>query len=498
MSRILPIIILTLAGTAHAQNFEQVKAQSAKAIGVQSAKGEWTLVGTELNHGSSHPYRLSFDTAFRYRSASTGLMAESQGFDGTSTWQLNWSGIPNVVGYSDRDLARIDTYVRTGLWAAKDSPIEIVSADKDTYTIKCRDGKLTATLTIDSASHLPKTLAYWVPTGTETWTYSNYKKLNGIQIATKALRQSEGTHDEITIESSSHSARPKASYEKPPIDQSGFVFDASKGSEIEVKHLFGYLFVKPLLNGNDDGWFFLDTGAEVMVLDPAIAKKYGAKSVGKENVSGVVGSVTTDFVQGIEFQLGPATLKNPTFMQLDMTDFSKALGIKLAGICGYDMIGRVSLDIDPSRNVIGIYQPGKAPLPDGAAWTKFVFHGSVPSLICKFEGDHDGLFSLDTGSGSTVDFFSPTVKKFELLKNRKLTDSRTGGAGGSTVSKSGTVEWFQIGSKRFDKPRATFQITDKGAFASPFADGNIGMGFLGKFRMILDYQSSQIAFVAKS
>ena len=497
MSRIFPIIILSLAGIAHGQDFDPIKIESAKAIGIQSAKGEWTLTGTEINHGSSHPYRLTFNANFQYRSASAGSMAESQGFDGTSTWQMNWAGIPNVVGYSDRDLARLDVYVRTGLWAAKNSPVDIVFSEGNSYTIKCKDGNLTAKLTIDSATHLPKTLSYWVPTGTETWTYSDYKKLDGIQIATKALRESEGTHDEITIDSSEHHAKPIAKYEKPPVDESRFAFDPTKNPEVEVKHLFGYLFIKPLLNGNDDGWFFLDTGAEVMVLDPAIAKKYGAKTVGKENVSGVVGSVTTEFVQGIEFQLGPATLKNPTYMQLDMTDFSKALGIKLAGICGYDLIGRLSLDIDPSRNMIGVYQPGKAPLPDGAAWTNFVFHGSVPSLICKFEGDHDGLFSLDTGSGSTVDFFSPTVKKFELLKDRKVANSRTGGAGGSTISKTGTVEWFQIGSKRFEKPRATFQITDKGAFASPFADGNIGMGFLGKFRMILDYQSSRIAFIDK-
>ena len=134
-------------------------------------------------------------------------------------------------------------------------------------------------------------------------------------------------------------------------------------------------------------------------------------------------------------------------------------------------------------------------MPIKTNWIDFRFHGSTPSLVCQFEGDHEGIFSVDTGSGSTVDFFSPTVTKYDLLKGRKTSNTITGGAGGSSESKSGSIAWFKLGSKRFENPTVGFQTTTKGGFASPFSDGNLGMGFLGKFRMILDYQQSKIGLI---
>jgi hypothetical protein len=50
-------------------------------------------------------------------------------------------------------------------------------------------------------------------------------------------------------------------------------------------------------------------------------------------------------------------------------------------------------------------------------------------------------------------------------------------------------------SEKFDKPKVGFQTTLKGGFASPFVDGNIGMGFMGNFRMLFDYQQSKLALI---
>lgn len=317
-------------------------------------------------------------------------------------------------------------------------------------------------------------------------------------VPTKAVRDSGANHEEIEFESGIHVLRSQTDYGMPEPDATRFAYDTSVDSKVEVKHMFGYLFIHPLIDGKDEGWFFLDTGAEVMVIDPTVAKAHSMTVVGHESVSGVVSSVMADFYQGQEFKVGPATLKKPNYMSLDMTEFSKALGIKLAGICGYDFISRVCLDIDPKLNTIGVIEPSKVALPGFGVWTPFDFEGSVPSLFCEFEGARKGQFSLDTGSSSTVDFFSPTVARYQLLKDRKTVGSRTGGAGGSAASQVGTIEYFTLGTKRFEKPRVVFQSTDKGAFASPYRDGNIGMGFMGKFRMILDYKNSRLSFLEPS
>jgi len=76
-----------------------------------------------------------------------------------------------------------------------------------------------------------------------------------------------------------------------------------------------------------------------------------------------------------------------------------------------------------------------------------------------------------------------------------VTKSITGGAGGTAESKAGTVEWFQFAGQRFTKLDAGFQQTKKGAFASPFFDGNLGMLLLGKGRLLLDYRKSRLAMI---
>ena len=400
--------------------------------------------------------------------------------------------MPHVSNYSDRDLARILAYVQAGVWACKNSPIEIVSEQGDRLVIKCRDGSTTANLELNPKTHTAKVLSCWGSSGAEIWTFSEYRLTNGQLVPAKILHESGETKDKTVIEKFNMNTGGSITYRMPLPSPDGFTFDINVNENIEVKRLYGYLFVRPKIDGKDEGWWFLDTGAEIMVIDPAVARSHKMKVVGKDSVSGVVANITTNFSKGIKFNLGPVTIENSSYMEFDMKPFSEALGIRLAGICGHDFIGRAVLDIDPKKTTIGVLQPSLNNLPEGSNWTSFLFHGNMPSLICYFEGDKPGLFTLDTGSGSTVDFFSPFVKKFNLLKDRNVENVLTGGAGGSSESKTGVLDWFQFGPKKFEKPKVGFQITTKGGFASPYVEGNIGMGFMEKFRMILDYNASRL------
>ena len=119
-------------------------------------------------------------------------------------------------------------------------------------------------------------------------------------------------------------------------------------------------------------------------------------------------------------------------------------------------------------------------------------------MSCGFGPGRAGTFAIDTGSGSAVDFFSPTVEKFDLLKDRAVTTGMTGGAGGTAASKSGKIEWFEFAGKRFDQLTVGFQLTKKGVYASPFFDGNIGEGVFRNGRLVLDYRRSRLAFLPES
>ena len=488
----LCLFVLTLIASATYSQHDDASAVLARG---SVFRGGLHVSGSQTLHGAEQQFGMHMEEDFRFRLETVGDLPECDGFDGTNSWHLNGSGVPHVSNYSDRDFARMLAYVQAGVWACKNSPIEVVSEQGDRLVIKCRDGSTTANLELNPKSHTAMVLSCWGSSGAETWTFSEYRLTNGQLIPSKILHESGETKDKTVIEKFNMDIGGLITYRMPLPSPVGFTFDVNENENIEVKRMFGYLFVKPKLDGKDEGWWFLDTGAEIMVIDPVVARSHKMKIVGKDSVSGVVANITTNFSKGIKFNLGPVTIQNSSYMEFDMKPFSDALGIKLAGICGYDFISRAVLDIDPKKSTIGVLQPRLNILPEGSSWTSFLFHGNMPSLLCNFEGNKSGLFTLDTGSGSTVDFFSPCVKKFELLKDRKVENVMTGGAGGSSESKTGVLDWFQFGPKKFEKPKAGFQITTKGGFASPYVDGNIGMGFMGKFRMILDYNSSKLALV---
>jgi hypothetical protein len=489
------VIPLLLIGIFSCQILGQQNQTDLSLLRGSQLKSAIHIAGTQKLHGASQRFEMHVGTDYKFKFLTVGDLPEADGFDGKTAWHLNGAGVPHISSYSDRDLTRMVAYVQSGVWACKGSPIDIVSEKGNDLVIKCHDGNTTAKLSLNPETHTVKTLSVWGTSGAETWTFSNYKARSGPPIPTTIIHESGETKDTTTVDQLNLQTEGTLNYGMPQISEEGYKYDLSAETRIEVKRLFGYIFVKPKLDGKDEGWWFLDTGAEIMVIDPEVARTHNMKVVGKDSVAGVVASVMTNFSKGVEFKLGPVTLNNSSYMELDMKPFSEGLGLKLAGICGYDFISRVSLDIDPTKSTIGVYPSGNNALPEGESWTTFLFHGNMPSLVCQFEGNHEGLFSLDTGSGSTVDFFTPTVTKYELLKDRKTSSVMTGGAGGASESKTGTLDWFTFGPKRFLKPKVGFQITTKGGFASPYVDGNIGMGFMSNFRIILDYQKSKLALL---
>ena len=423
----------------------------------------------------------------------------AEGFDGHSAWIDGPAGVPHVMVRSARDLSRIVAYVIEGTWACLDAPLrfKLLGADPSgaALEVTCADGDTPAQLYLDPKTYLPTRLTHWGSDGEDQWTFSNYTREAGWAVPTHVEHHGGDENEQIAIESVSVSKGGGPSYGEPKTGSTGATFDRSAPRQLEVKRVAGYLFVHPKLNGRDEGWFFFDTGADCMVIDSHLADKYGVPAIGSEFNAGVVATSRMSICEGIRFELGPITLPRPTYYEMDMAPFSAAFGIPVVGICGYDYISRGSFDIDLGKKTIEVCEPGHASLPAGARWVPFTYNSNVPCVQCGFAPNHTGFFAVDTGSGSAVDFCSPTVEKYDMLKGRAVRSGFTGGAGGSAESKGGKIEWFEFAGKKFEQLPVGFQLTKKGAFASPFFDGNIGEGVFRNGRLVLDYSRSRLAFV---
>jgi len=482
---------------------EQIRQAAAKAYGLRADQDTWHLIGSAHFRNAQQTFEMRFDSRFRFVMTMTGELSDTDAFDGALCWTVGPSGIPHRLILRDRDSNRLVSWALTGDWARKSAPLRLEIAppstatpSKQTLLLTPRDGIVTGTLALDPTTSLPDSLQYGTDSGKETWIFSEYRSFQGRMLPIHIVHQSSKQEDTISITAADRVEADASRYRMAKPDPKATTFDRTADNTVEIRRVLGLMFIHPKIDGQDVGWFFLDTGADAMCIEPDVAKKLGLPIIGGDTTSGVVGVTHLDISRATTFQLGPVTLPRPVFLVLGLGPIAQVFKIPIAGICGYDFLARTALDIDLKANTMRISKPGAAALPPGANWTKIGFDSNTPCLECAFAEDHKGFFSLDTGSDATVDFFSPAVEKFHLLERQDGTKVNTGGAGGIAESRKGKIDWFQLGSTKFEQPTVGFQLTKSGVFASPYRLGNIGMGFLGQFdRLLLDYAHERVALI---
>jgi len=152
------------------------------------------------------------------------------------------------------------------------------------------------------------------------------------------------------------------------------------------------------------------------------------------------------------------------------------------------------VEVDFEAKALFLREPGAWKDLD-APWQEIRFEGNIPAVAAAFEGEREGLFRLDLGSGDTVHFNANSVRQYALLDDRKVTDTMAGGVGGFIRICSGTLEWFQLGDHRFDEPRVTFAKPGEDGLPYTAFAGTIGLGFMSRYRIYIDYPGGRIAFV---
>ena len=145
---------------------------------------------------------------------------------------------------------------------------------------------------------------------------------------------------------------------------------------------------------------------------------------------------------------------------------------------------------------IDLYDPATFELE--GSWLDLDLYGRHPHVRARFEGEHEGLFRLDTGAGTAaVILHAPTVERYGLLEGRKVVDAQVGGAGGLMRVKLGTLSSFELAGRKFEQPPTIFSRPGSGALDDPYTEGTIGGGIFGEFVVVFDYPDARIAFLER-
>jgi len=260
-----------------------------------------------------------------------------------------------------------------------------------------------------------------------------------------------------------------------------------------------HVWLRASIDGGPEHDFLFDTGASVTVLDSTFAAGAGIATEGRMQAAGAGASGSAAFAK-----LGSLTVRGPDGDGVELHDlrvavlsvnpmFAPYFWREMAGIIGYDFISRFVVTIDYDRSVLVLRDPKTFRFAGSEPPLPMVMNGVVPALRGTLDGRHEGLFRLDVGSSSTVDFHAPFAKRHGLEKKLRGAREVTGaGFGGHFTSALGRARSMAFGPYRWADPMVSVSRATEGAFASEEFAGNVGNRILERFRVTLDYDGRRV------
>jgi predicted aspartyl protease len=122
---------------------------------------------------------------------------------------------------------------------------------------------------------------------------------------------------------------------------------SSEGIRFRISPKRPLLLVEVEVNGLGPFKFILDTGASSSVITPDTAKAAGVQPTGKSPIAvGAGGRVKAGLAKLKTLRLAPHTVRNLEVALMDLDGVEKRLGVRIAGIIGYNFLRNYVVTID--------------------------------------------------------------------------------------------------------------------------------------------------------
>jgi hypothetical protein len=466
------------------------------------------LAGRSRRHGVDGGVELILapDGAFveRFR----GRIATTTGFDGRSGWALDLSGMPMILDLDELETPRLVFGVLSGRWLYDERSFDVEldpTRAGDTgiaLRIGLRGAAAGATLLLDRASFLPMRLERPLVGWQRTWEFDAFRAEGGVTLPRRVTQTQGGLADVDRFQTLLPlDADPSLVYRAITAEPEDARYDATIPPRIELMKIpTGHVFVRPRIDGQEVGWFAFDTGSGAgFTLLAEVADRLGMPRFG-EVAGGGAGSAMHVLAmrQGRTFQLGPVTIDNSVYVELPAelnVTMKRLADIDVVGTCGYDLFRRCIVEMDLGGGEAFLHPRDGGPGAD--AWFDLTLQHRIPSIRCRFEGEHEGLFQVDTGAGPLVLFHSPAVERLRLLEGRQVQAMPVQGAAGSVDTMVGELGWIEIAGRRRTDVPAMFVTGASGALADPHTLGTLGGILLAPSKLLFDYGRRRMAVVMR-
>jgi len=436
--------------------------------------------------------------------------------DGESFWMQDYNGkVGKLVGYEgiklldelflenygylfpEKRKERMNFQIRTN----QSDPEYLV------FEVTSQGGELKKLL-IDESSYLIQKYQRFVGKESVTVHLNDYREVDGVMFPFRMHRTMGRPHFDTFVrfvEIVVNPSLPETLFVKPKGVGKGYRFVSNTGFiKVPFELVSNHIYLQVKVNDYPHLSFLLDTGAGSNYLNLSKAGELKIKKIDRKKARRVGGSEDVSFFKldsiGIDL-INPSPdgsvpaqnenliLFDQTLIGISLSQVDKFDGKKLDGILGYDFFKRFVVEIDYINQVLTISEPKRFNYTGEGEEFKINLEGNIPKIKAVVDGEHEGIFKIDTGSRNGVDLYAPFIKKHKFLeKYPKYLETPVGfGITGPIEGVVRRIKSFQLGSFLVKSPVTGFYLEDKSSFGSSKIAGKIGGGILKKFKVIFDY-----------
>ena len=466
--------------------------------GVVRIEGAARLLGTDGRHTQV------FDRRGRWLQSIHGPLPSLQGFDGETAWAIDWNRTHRVLELGDRHMALLLAAFSSGAWTAPAGELVFDAlrelSDGVALDFHLAGGHMAGVVRLDASTYLPRDVSWKEGSRPVVMSFAQFTDHGGLRLPDRLTVSISGSEESIETHSVVFEEAPDDGYFAPRSSPRGDTrFSTDVSPELKVRRTAtNHILVRPTVDGQDLGWFLFDTGAGINCISTHVAGRLAEGPIGQLASHGVGGPVMSQLWRADELRLGPVTVADQHFLELDLAFLDRPFGVAVAGIIGWDLLARCVVEFDQTTPSIALFDPAVYDLADTGHWEELILYQRHPAVKAQFEGS-EGIFKIDTGAArDTVAMHFETVRDQALLEGRKTRPGSAQGVGGQVAMSVGEVESFVLGGREFTDFEAEFALEDKGAFSDDYSWGNIGGQLLKPFVMVFDYQGRRLGFVPRA
>lgn len=423
-----------------------------------------------------------------------GSRARTIGATEQQVWIREGTAPPRDLVWGEADQARLFAAVMSGDWTEPSSGVVVTPlADGK---LRLTFGRREAILTLDPETFRPRELEVHASFGRPVWRFSAEVVPDTSFPKCIEHHLPAGIVHRFHVERVAREAPASTSAFERSAAPATSGIDASRSAEVEVRRpAHGFLLVQPEIDGRVVGNFIFDTGAGGNVITPRAAEDLGLSRIGSSWLGLAAGAAPGALRQAFSMRLGPLTIDDPTFVEMDLAALSAHAGEEIAGIFGFDFLRRAVVEIEVAGPHLRFFD--SATTDESLPWEEIAIYGNHVYAKASFEG-HEGWFRLDTGAPQVPILFNgPAVQSLNLLEGRETKQATIGVPGGTMKVAMGQVRDFSLGGHVFGPLPAIFPLEATGAFADRETVGNLGQECLSPFRVRFDYGRRRAAFIER-